>query len=191
MLSRPRLTAEENRFRVRALPVRWSRRERREEALLGWLFVVPAAALVFGVLYYPLAHGIEMSFRSLDLTSGLPERFIGLRNYQDVLTDPDTRSAAAHTAAYIAVAVTIELAVGLAMALTLRRPFRYRTALLAVVLLPWAMPAVVRAALWKRVFAAEQGLLNSLLIHLHVTHGYHVWLGDPVLSKFVIGIVHA
>ena len=73
-------------------------------------------------------------------------------------------------------AVTLELVLGLIVAVTLNRTFRGRGIVLAILILPWALPSVVSGVLWRRVFDPDSGLLNSVLLQLHVIDNPHVWL---------------
>ena len=61
-------------------------------------------------------------------------------------------------------AVSLELVLGIVVAVTLHRVFRGRGFVLAVLILPWALPSVVCGVLWRRVFDPDNGLLNSVLL---------------------------
>jgi multiple sugar transport system permease protein len=164
---------------------------RGEEARLGWLLSIPLLIVMVVLVYYPLLLGLMMSLRSIIFSLGIPQRFVGLQNYVDVLKSPDTHAAMIHTVAFVLVAVSIEFVWGLAIALALNRPFRGRGLIFAILILPWALPAVVNGVLWSRVFNPDNGLLNVLLIHLGIIHAPQVWLASPVWSIVLIGVVHA
>ena len=61
----------------------------------------------------------------------------------------------------MALAVSLELVLGIFVAVTLRRLFPGRGIVLAILVLPWALPSVVSGVLWRRVFDPDNGLLNS------------------------------
>ena len=67
--------------------------------------------------------------------------------------------------------------VGTVIALALRRRFRFRGVILALVILPWALPAVVEAVVWSWIYDQTFGVMNSALHSAHLIGGYHVWLG--------------
>lgn len=162
----------------------------RGDQRLGWVLVAPLIALILGLVGYPLGRGVLMSLRVSDPTAGVPDRFVGLRNYSDVLADPQTQAAGVHTLAYLALALLLELGLGLAFALALRRPFRGRSLVFTALVLPWALPGVVSGLLWQRVFSADNGLLNSVLLQTHVIGSYVSWLTNPVYSIVFITLVH-
>jgi multiple sugar transport system permease protein len=163
----------------------------REMTRLGWVLVAPVAVLMVVFVLYPLILGANMSTHVTDFTGTGAQRFVGLRNYTSVLTSSDTKAAVLHTAGYWIVSVGVELAIGLAAALALNRPFRGRGIVLALLILPWALPGVVAGLLWSRILDPSTGLLNSVLLQLHIIHSYKLWFSSPLWSVALIGVVQA
>src|SRR5436190_8270952 len=161
-----------------------------ESQVLGWLFVVPALAAVGALILYPMVHGFEQSIRSGGYLFGEKPGYVGLRNYGDVLSDPVSREAMVHTVWYVLLAVSLELVLGILVAVTLHRVFPGRGFVLAVLILPWALPSVVSGVLWRRVFDPDNGLLNSVLMQLHVISQPHVWLASGRGAIVYITLVH-
>jgi multiple sugar transport system permease protein len=165
-------------------------RSEREAQLLGWLFVAPAIAAVGVLILYPLIEGFKQSIRSGGILFGEQPGYVGLRNYRDVLNDPTSRDAMRHTVEYVLLAVSLEIVLGIAVAVTLHRVFRGRGVVLAVLILPWALPSVVSGVLWRRVFDPDNGMLNSVLIQLHIISHPHVWLASGRGAIIYITLVH-
>jgi len=161
-----------------------------EEAGLGWLLSLPVLAVIGALVFYPLALGFGLSLRAVHFGSATPETFVGLRNYADILARPESRSALFHTFGYVSVAVTLEIVFGTLMALVLNRGFRGRGVLFAILILPWALPGIVSGLLWTRILNPDNGLLNSLLLQLHLIDRYQIWFSSPVASIVLIAIVH-
>jgi len=151
--------------------------------------VVPAVALTAFFVLYPLARGLRSSLESGD-TTGAPGRWVGLQNYRDDIHTPEVTGAILHTLVYLAVAVSLELVIGISFALVLHRVFRGRGIVLAVLILPWALPSVVSGVLWRRIFDPENGLLNSVLLRLHLIHEPQVWLAGRYWAIAFISLVH-
>ena len=107
-----------------------------------------------------------------------------------MLDDPTATGAIRHTFEYVALAVSLELVLGVLVAVTLRRLFPGRGIVLAILVLPWALPSVVSGVLWRRVFDPDNGLLNSALLKLHVIHEPHVWLAGGRWAIAFITLVH-
>jgi len=166
------------------------RRADSERQLLGWLFVAPAIVLVVLLVLYPMVHGFQQSIESGGFLFGEKPGYVGLRNYKDVLNDPVSRDAMRHTLEYVVLAVALEMVLGIFVAVTLHRVFRGRGFVLAVLILPWALPSVVSGVLWRRVFDPDNGLLNSLLMQLHIISEPHVWLASGRGAIVWITLVH-
>ncbi len=160
-----------------------------ETAAVGLLMIAPAVAAVGGLIVYPLVRGFQQSIESSG-QFGQPQRYVGLRNYRQVLDDPTATGAIRHTVEYVALAVSLELLLGVLVAVTLRRIFPGRGIVLAILVLPWALPSVVSGVLWRRVFDPDNGLLNSALLKLHVIHEPHVWLAGGRWAIAFITLVH-
>jgi multiple sugar transport system permease protein len=160
-----------------------------ETPAVGLLMIAPAVAAVGGLIVYPLVRGFQQSIESSG-QFGQPQRYVGLRNYRQVLDDPTATGAIRHTLEYVALAVSLELLLGIVVAVTLRRLFPGRGIVLAILVLPWALPSVVSGVLWRRVFDPDNGLLNSALLKLHVIHEPHVWLAGGRWAIAFITLVH-
>jgi multiple sugar transport system permease protein len=112
----------------------------------------------------------------------LGQPFIGLDNYVEAFRDPRFWGALGHTAFFAVTSVGLELLLGLWFALALNRAFRGRGLVRAAVLVPWAIPTVVSALLWRFMFEGQYGIANSALVKLGALDEPLVWLIDPVLA---------
>jgi multiple sugar transport system permease protein len=163
---------------------------RREEAVLGLIMVIPAIVAVGGLIVYPLVLGFKTSIRSNGIAFGETPRWVGLQNYGDVIHDSTTRDAVRHTIEYLVLAVSLEMVLGIIVAVTLHRIFPGRGIVLAILVLPWALPSVVSGVLWRRVFDPDNGMLNSVLQTLHIIDQPHVWLAQGKGAIVFITLVH-
>lgn len=125
---------------------------------LAWALMAPALLLLAALGVLPLAATIAESFFQHDLRlPWLGRPYIGFANYREAVFDPRLREALAHTAAFTAVTVGLELVAGLGLALALDALGRRRGAARLIVLLPWALPTVVAALVWRLAFEARAG----------------------------------
>ena len=85
----------------------------------------------------------------------LGQPFVGLDNYVEAFGDPRFWGALGHTAFFAVTSVALELLIGLWLALALNRAFRGRGLVRAAVLVPWAIPTVVSALLWRFMFEGQ------------------------------------
>ena len=85
------------------------------------------------------------------------------------------------------IGVVASVVLGTVIAVALKQRFRLRGVVLALVILPWALPAVVEAVIWNWIYNPTFGVMNSALHSAHLIGGYHVWLG---LSRWLtIGLI--
>lgn len=153
----------------------------------AYLFLLPAIAIIAVLVLYPLVVSLYDSFH-MDYLESPSHAFIGGANYVHVFTDPAFRTASLNTLIYLGIATLGSLLIGMVMAVWLRGLRRSRMLFLTIVVLPWAVPGVVNGVLWSFIFNPTNGLLNAVLLDLHVIHHSVIWLENPTSSLICIGI---
>lgn len=129
---------------------------RNRDAALGWTLLAPALVLLGAVAVGPLVATIWESLHLHDLRMPwLGQPFVGLGNYRAALSDPRLHEAVLHTLGFAAASVFLELVFGMALALSLDALVRGRAAARVIVLLPWALPTVVAALVWRFIFDSQ------------------------------------
>ena len=155
----------------------------RQEARIAWWLVAPALFTILLVALFPLVWTVWESLHLHDLRMPwLGQPYIGLDNYVEAFRDPRFWGALGHTAFFAVISVGLELLIGLWFALALNRAFRGRGLVRAAVLVPWAIPTVVSALLWRFMFEGQYGIANTALMKLGALGEPLVWLVDPVLA---------
>jgi ABC-type sugar transport system permease subunit len=156
---------------------------RAAEARAAWIYMAPALVTVALVALVPMAWTAWESVHLHDLRlPWLGQPFIGLGNYLEAFSDPRFAAAVAHTAVFVLLTVTLEVVAGLALALALHRVMRGRGLLRAAAILPWALPTVVVALLWRFAFEGPQGLVNAGLQNLHLVDAPVLWFAGAVTA---------
>ena len=123
------------------------------EARAAWALMAPALGIVVAVAVFPLGWSVWESLHAHDLRLAWTGRpFVGLDNYLEAFAEPRFRAALGQTLFFTFCALILELLLGLALAMALDRAFRGRGLARAAVLLPWALPTVVAALLWRFLF---------------------------------------
>ena len=151
------------------------------EARLGWAMVLPAVGTILLIALFPLAWTVWESLHLHDLRMPwLGRPFIGLDNYIEALGDERFREALVHTLAFTVASVTLELTLGCVLALAMNRAFRGRGLVRAAILVPWAIPTVVAALIWRFMFDGDSGIVNAALAWLGVDPP--VWFVDRLAA---------
>jgi ABC-type sugar transport system permease subunit len=146
------------------------------EARLAWAFVLPTLGTIVLIALFPLVRTVWESLHVHDLRMpwrGTP--FVGFRNYLEVAGDSRFWGAMLHTGLFTVASVALELVLGLVLALALNRAYRGRGLVRVAVLLPWAIPTVVSALLWRFMFDSEAGIANAVMMGLGVMNEPFVW----------------
>ncbi|WP_381789980.1 carbohydrate ABC transporter permease [Streptomyces niveus] len=164
---------------------RWRLRPPR----IGALFVSPYVLFVTAVFAVPLGYTIWISFHRFYFTApgtDIDTPWVGLRNYQDVFTDPVVQRSFLNIAIFLVINVplTVVLALVLASALNAKLPFR--SFFRAAYYLPYVTASVALVAVWQYIFGAD-GLLNTALGDLAPDPSWLVnsTLAMPVIAVFV------
>jgi len=167
--------------------VRKRRRSRLD--LLPYALVSPLALFIVLLALVPAAFTIIESFYRVQQLDP-PNRFSGLDNFRRLFTDTAVRTSIGNTGLYVVIGVALSTVLGVAMAVTLQHRFRGRSVLIAVLILPWALPGVVEGIVWTGIWDSNTGLLNSALTSLHMINHYQVFLGQHrLLTIFAIELV--
>lgn len=162
-----------------------SPRRRRRVDLLPYVLVAPVAIFIVGLALVPAGFTIVESFYTVDELDP-PVRFSGFHNFVELLHNLAVRTSVANTAFYVLVGVALSTVLGIGMAVTLQRPFRGRSIMIAILILPWALPGVVEGILWTGIFDPNGGLLNSIAATFHLTSGNTVLLGQNRLLTITL-----
>lgn len=146
---------------TRTIPIaRWLRRPSTSEALLAYLFILPAVIgfLIFYAL--PAVRGLLISFSNWNLLT--PPEFVGLNNYQKLLGDKDFWNSVQVTVKYVLFNIPLQVIVAMGIAVFMDR-VQQSTWLRGVVIFPWLLPNVVVALLWMWMFDPRLGIINAML----------------------------
>ena len=153
---------------------------RQREQRQAWVLLAPMLLVMLLLTAWPLLRTIWLSFTDAALIgSGETPAWIGLENYLYALSDPDFRASIWRTLYFTLVSVTFEGVIGVLVALLLNQKFVGRNVLRVLVILPWALPTIVNAMMWRLNFNPDYGSINALLSQLGIIDGYRSWLGSP------------
>lgn len=142
---------------------------------LGYLLVAPVVLLLLLVTAYPLLYNLWNSFHEVNLgIANNPEPWVGVHNYSAMFSSPEWVDSLWKTAAFTAASVVLETIAALGLALMLHRKFPGRGVLRAAILIPWAVPTVVSAELWRTMIDPRAGFVDYLL-GTHTTWLNGIW----------------
>lgn len=132
-------------------------KNRRKEALVGYLFLLPSLIGVGIFILIPFIDAVRRSF-----SEAMSRTFVGLSNYETVLTNQAFLKAAKNTVRFIGVCIPLLLVISLILSVMLYSAKKFQSLLKSTYLIPMAIPAASIVLLWK-IFFHKYGLLNRIL----------------------------
>ena len=138
------------------------------------IMILPVVIIRGFTTIYPILVTMVNSLYNIKVLSGIHE-FTGLSNYVDVFKDDKIISSIQFTAIFVVVSMAFHVVLGVILALILNMKFRGRRFLRTIVLIPWAMPAVVIGMAAKWGFNNDYGLINDFIRRFFSDFQYN-WL---------------
>ena len=172
-----------------------------KDKYLKWLFILPALALltVFAIIPYIWTFGMSFYDYSVAVFGKAPE-FIGLQNYETLMSHPDIWLRFQNTAKFSVTAVTVEFILGLMLAMLLFEHFRGRRLILTLIVLPMMIAPEITAMVFKVVmFRPDIGFINWMMQTVGIPYdGYgrdaffsvvsiDAWTWTPFVMLMIIG----
>ena len=154
-----------------------------------WLLLLPSLVPVALFSVYPLLNGIWLGFTDARAGYQVQPHFNGLANYERLLHD-DLFWSSFKIGLVWAFAVTgVQFLLALGLSMLLNAGLRFQWLVRPLALVPWAMPSVIVAILWKLIYQPDAGILNAVLGGLHVIDHNINWLGDFSLALPAVIVV--
>ncbi|HLZ32038.1 MAG TPA: sugar ABC transporter permease [Chloroflexota bacterium] len=160
---------------------------RRAFRYKGYLLVLPAVIYVLALIGFPLGMGIWYSLT--DATVARDGRFIGLKNFVDILRDPTFTLALRNTTIIAVVATAAKITLSVALAFLLLGAFPGRSLLRTLFVLPWTIPVALSTIAWKWMFHSQFSVINWMLLKVGLIDHAIQWLGTPVPAMIAVILV--
>ena len=154
--------------------------------LLPYLFIAPILLLLAAISFYPAAYAIWLAMTDATLLKLARAEFVGVRNFVRLLDDPIFLNGLWRTARWDLTVVLSEIGIAIPLALFLNLDFRGRAVVRAAVLVPYIIPPAVTGLIWVYMFDGTFGVVNDLLVRLHLIEDYVSWLSEPTASYLIV-----
>ena len=163
-------------------------RFRWKEGYIGFAYLIPAGTLFVTFMLTPLIQTFNLSLWDWSGIQGAPATWVGLDNYRQVLSDPESLSALSHSMVFILTFCIIPVSLGITFAaLFSRQKIAGLVFFRTVVFLPQVIASVVIGIAWRWVYQ-DRGTLNQFLgfFGIESTRG---WLGDFDWALPAVGVI--
>jgi multiple sugar transport system permease protein len=156
---------------------------------MPYLYLLPSAFIMLFILGYPVMYNLVISFFRWTLKN--PEKtFNGFSNYIAVLTGEKFFVILRNTLVWTALGVFLQMVIGIALALFVDDLARGKRYMRTIILLPWLIPGVVTALMWKWMMQADVGIINYLLMRTGLTEKNILFMSDPSFALFTLIFVN-
>jgi multiple sugar transport system permease protein len=169
---------------VNALP---RQRQTSDRRIMLW-FIMPTLFLLIVMNIFPLIYSLFLSFTNYSVIADAAPEWVGIQNYQTILSDQRFWGNFATTGRYALVSVALQTIIGFALALLLRSKFKGSGLVTTLILVPMMLSPIIVATFWKLMFNPSVGVFNYLLGYTNINTSPE-WLGDPSLALLAIIIV--
>lgn len=170
-----------------------SRSLRGKIPFLDWM-VIPTLIVLFLIVGYPVVSTAILSFQEYNLLKPNPPEWIGINNYSDMYADRVFWVALTNTLIYTFGTVFVSALIGLGLALILENMTgRFSSWINAIVVIPWAVPFVVVAFLFRFMYMQNGGIVNEVLMDVGILSQPAPWLNssDLALPAIIVANVWA
>lgn len=151
------------------------------------MYLLPAGILLIAVFAVPLVWSVVMSLQESAGIMGT-KGWAGLDNYADVLSRPIFWNVVAQTLVWTVGILLVTTVLSILLALLLHRPFRGRTLVRVLLMLPWASALAISAVVWS-FGLREAGVINHTLRSLRLEFLIRDWLVVPPDSTIVLILI--
>lgn len=161
---------------------------RTDSPLFGYILTAPSIILMLILLFLPMAYSFYLSFIDTDLTNQMG-KFIGLTGYLRIFQEPYTWVVLQNSFVWTLAVTFFQFVAGLGAALLLNQMIHGKWFFRSITVLPWIIPGIVAAMIWRLFYDAQLGFLNNALLKTGLWKGYIDWLGTPGLAMFAVILV--
>lgn len=165
--------------------------KKRKINLRKWssaLYILPMIVVFLVFIIYPVTQVAYLSFFNKKVDGSMV--FIGLQNYTKFFCGGDAALAFRNTAFWVFGGVIAKIGLGMIMALVLYKKFPGKKVLMAVILIPYAMPAAVSCTIWRLMYNPVFGHINQFLMDVGIIDKAVSFLGDPKTALLAVTIVN-
>lgn len=162
------------------------RRRRVANTAFDILGVVPGVVLIGGVTAYSATLLIVLSFQDASTFDVYGGQWVGFETVTATLTSAATQNALRNSIVWIVGSVFFVMALAIPLANYLRLETLPVRVSRAFMLIPWVLPGVVVAAIWRWAFSSQAGFINDALLRTGMIDQGRAWLGDPSTAIYAV-----
>lgn len=155
---------------------------------IGLLYTLPCALVILVMTIYPLIQMITFSFSKVKLPF-FDLEFIALDNFVKMVGAKTFGQIIVNTLVWTFVALILRFALGFGSALLMDTGFKGKTVFRIITLMPWVIPSIVTANLWRWIYNTDNGILNEFLSTINPALAIN-WLGNKNTALLAVIVAY-
>lgn len=168
----------------------WDSKREKKEQILGYLFILPAVVYMLAFIGYPIIYNWIISFQDVTAKtiSSKARDFAGITNYKAIFGDATFRKSLLHTFIYTIGCLSIQFSLGFLFAMFFTKKFTLSKPIRGFIVISWMLPVTVTALVFKFMLAEGNGIINYILMGLHLIDEPVGWLlqGNTAMMGLII-----
>ena len=168
----------------------WDSKREKKEQILGYFFILPAVIYMLAFIGYPIIYNWIISFQNVTAKTiaSAAREFAGFSNYKAIFADVTFKKALVHTFIYTIGCLSIQFTLGFLFAIFFTNKFALSKHIRGFIVISWMLPVTVTALVFKFMFAEGNGIINYILMSLHLIDKPVGWLlqGNTAMMGLII-----
>ncbi len=166
-----------------------SLKQKTGDTIFGTILLLPSILIVGGFIFLPVLQSVFYSFYNFKLTRRKdPLIWNNFENYKNLIDTGKLQNAFGITFKFMIVVVVVVLILGIIMALLMNQGKSQNRVKRSLALLPWGTPTVIVALLWSWMFQSEYGVVNFILLNLHIIKEPISFLVNPDTAIWSVAV---
>jgi multiple sugar transport system permease protein len=163
-------------------------KQNKKNLLTAYLFIIPTLIVLAAIIFFPMLKTVYLSFFNISFITTTP-KFVGFENYIKIITSPLFLKVIVNTIIWTTFVVFFQFLLGFSVALLLNKQIAGKGLIRGLILIPWVIPGVVAAIIWKLMYDPQLGIINSFLMRLGWLDNYFPWLGNKNTALLAVIII--
>ena len=168
----------------------WDSKREKKEQILGYFFILPAVIYMLAFIGYPIIYNWIISFQNVTAKTiaSAAREFAGFSKYKAIFADVTFKKALVHTFIYTIGCLSIQFTLGFLFAIFFTKKFALSKPIRGFIVISWMLPVTVTALVFKFMFAEGNGIINYILMSLHLIDKPVGWLlqGNTAMMGLII-----
>lgn len=168
----------------------WDSKREKKEQILGYFFILPEVIYMLAFIGYPIIYNWIISFQNVTAKTiaSAAREFAGFSNYKAIFADVTFKKALVHTFIYTIGCLSIQFTLGFLFAIFFTKKFALSKPIRGFIVISWMLPVTVTALVFKFMFAEGNGIINYILMSLHLIDKPVGWLlqGNTAMMGLII-----